>query len=126
MRFIKNLLLLILSLPLLYSTASAQDGSVLNKIMTNTAKLYQDNPVERVYLHFDKPYYALGDTIWFKAYLTLDVHQPSPLSKIVYVDIINSRDSLVQTLKLPVSGSTAIGNVGMIAPLYKQGNYHFR
>ena len=47
-------------------------------------------PIEKVYLHFDKPYYAVGDTIWFKAYLTIDRHQPSPLSKIIYVDVLGA------------------------------------
>ncbi|MGN6397263.1 MAG: carboxypeptidase-like regulatory domain-containing protein [Mucilaginibacter sp.] len=123
MRFIKNLLLLVLALPLFYSTASAQDGSVLNKIMTKTAKIYQDNPIERVYLHFDKPYYALGDTIWFKAYLTMDMHQPSGISKIIYVDLLTAKDSLVQSLKIPVKNSVSWADIPISQYTFKKGNY---
>src|ERR1700744_879969 len=105
MRFIKTITALLLFSIFFYLTAAAQDQSVLNKIMTKTAKLYNDMPIERVYLHFDKPYYALNDTLWFKAYLTVDQHQPSQISKIIYVDILTSKDSLVQSLKLQVKNS---------------------
>jgi hypothetical protein len=113
------LLLLIAWLP-----ATAQnDTSALNNIMANTAKLYNACPIEKVYLHFDKPYYALGDTIWFKAYLTVNLHQPSPLSRIIYVDVLGPRDSLVQSLKLQVKNSVAWNSIVLSQYVYKKGNY---
>src|SRR3954470_12961145 len=121
MRFFRNLLLLLLTSACL--TAAAQDSQVLNKVMTKTAKLYADMPVERVYLHFDKPYYALGDTIWFKAYLTLDQHQPSQISKIIYVDLLTAKDSLVESLKIPVKNSVAWADIPISQYTYKKGNY---
>ncbi|MCR8560584.1 carboxypeptidase-like regulatory domain-containing protein [Mucilaginibacter sp. BJC16-A38] len=123
MRFIKTILTLSIFSILFYSNASAQDGTVLNKIMTKTAKIYQDMPIERVYLHFDKPYYALGDTIWFKAYLTLDQHQPSQISKIIYVDLLTAKDSLVESLKIPVKNSVAWADIPISQYTYKKGNY---
>lgn len=109
-----------------YSAFSQTDTTSLNTIIAKTVKLANEHSFEKVYLHFDKPYYAVGDTIWFKAYITIDIHQPSPLSKVVYVDVINSKDSLVQTLKLQVTAAAAIGNIALSSPLYKQGNYRFR
>lgn len=123
----RKLLLSVLLLAITYLSAFSQNDTVsLNTLVAKTAKLANVHPYEKVYLHFDKPYYAIGDTIWFKAYVTIDVHQPSLLSKIVYVDVITSKDSIVQSLKLQVVGSVAFGNVMLSAPLYKQGNYHFR
>jgi hypothetical protein len=105
-------------------SASAQnDLPVLNQIMSKNDKVYNDFPIEKVYLHFDKPYYAIGDTIWFKAYLTIYNHQPSPLSKIIYVDILAPHDSLVQSLKLQVKNSTAWGDFALSQYVYKKGNY---
>jgi len=123
MRFIKTTSILSLFLTFFYLTAAAQDVPVLNKIMTKTAKLYNDMPIERVYLHFDKPYYALGDTIWFKAYLTMDEHQPSPISKIIYVDILTAKDSLVESLKIPVKNSVSWADIALSQFTYKKGNY---
>jgi hypothetical protein len=109
---------------LLYFPASAQnDLAVLNQIMAKCAKLYTSYPIERTYLQFDKPYYALGDTIWFKAYVTVDRHVPSPLSKIVYVDILGPRDSLMQSLKLQVKNSVASSSIPISQYAYKKGNY---
>jgi hypothetical protein len=124
MKFLKNLFISSLFVLSGYLPASAQnDIAVLNDIMANTAKVYSAYPLEKVYLHFDKPYYALGDTIWFKAYLTIDHHQPSPLSKIIYINILGPRDSLVQSIMLQVKNSVAWNNVVLSPVLYKKGNY---
>lgn len=110
-----------------FSKAFAQKDTVsLNAILTKTGKFAEGRPVEKVYLHFDKPYYAVGDTIWLKAYVTIGLHEPSPLSKIVYVDVFTGTDSLVQTLKLPVVNSMASGDITLQPLVYKQGNYHIR
>lgn len=102
------------------------DTVSLNTIITKTQKFTASYPVEKVHLHLDKPYYAVGDTLWFKAYITAGLHQPTPLSKIVYVDIISSRDTLIQTVKLPVSQGIAWGNIALSALNYKQGSYSIR
>ncbi len=102
------------------------DTIPLKTLIERKNKLAQDYPVEKVYLHFDKPYYAVGDTIWFKAYVTAGLHYPSPLSKIVYVEMMNSRDSLVASLKLPVENSVATGAIILNYPDYKEDTYHIR
>ena len=124
MRFFKLLSILLLLTAIFYDTASAQDNnSVLNQVMTKTAKAYTDLPIEKVYLHFDKPYYAVGDTIWFKAYVTIDLHQPSPVSKVVNVYMLTGRDSLVQSLKLQVKNGVASGSIALSQFSFKKGNY---
>jgi hypothetical protein len=124
MKFFKILLTSILFLIFFSSTASAQsDTTVLKHILVKTAKLYTNYPTEKVYLHFDKPYYAVGDTIWFKAYLTVDNHQLSPLSKIINVNILGPRDSLIQTLRLNVKNGLAWGSFVLSQFNYKKGNY---
>lgn len=108
-------------------TATAQQDSVaLNDIITKTKRLAEEQPIEKVYLHFDKPYYAVADTMWFKAYVTVEQNIPSPLSKIVYVEVWNAQDSLIQTIKLPLKNSVAYGNIPLNMQNYKQGNYYVR
>jgi len=105
----------------------AQSDTVsLNSIIDKKIKFANDMPVEKLYMHFDKPYYAIGDTIWFKAYLTMDQHVPSNLSKIINVDFITENDSVATTLKLPVNNSTAAGSIVLSPNGYKQGNYRIR
>src|ERR1700743_3031319 len=120
----KFLLVLPIALTILHLQGFAQRDRVsLNTIILKTAKLGNDHPTEKVYLHFDKPYYAVGDTIWFKAYLMIDQHLPSPLSKICAVDILNSRDSLMQFLKVQVKNSVAWSFIPISQYGYKKGNY---
>ena len=124
MKFIKLFFALLLTF--LINTASfAQTDSVpLSTILEKTGKFLEGRPTEKLYLHFDKPYYSVGDTIYFKAYLTMTGHVPSEISKVMYVDIINERDSVIKTVKLPVVNSTAIGSVVLSQYSFKQGNYH--
>lgn len=103
-----------------------QDSIALNNIISKTKKLADEQPLEKVYLHFDKPYYAVADTMWFKAYVTIEQNIPSPLSKIIYVEVFNAKDSLVQTVKLPITNSVGYGNIPLNMGLYKQGNYYVR
>jgi hypothetical protein len=110
-----------------FTSAYAQQDSVtLNNIINKTKRLADEQPLEKVYLHTDKPYYAVADTIWLKAYVTSQNNVPSPLSKIVYVEMYNAVDSLIQTLKLPVKNGMAYGNIPLPMNTYKQGNYYVR
>lgn len=106
--------------------SAQQDTTILSNILTKSKIITDQYPSEKVYLHFDKPYYSVADTMFFKAYLTFEQNVPSPLSKVVYVDLINSQDSLVKSLKLPVTNSVAYGSLELDMTNIKQGNYYVR
>ena len=98
----------------------------IERLVGTLEKWVETNPQEKVYLHTDKPYYALGDTIWFKAYVTVGSrHQLSALSGAIYVELINERDSIEKSLKLPVTAGMAMGNFDLSEEL-KEGNYRIR
>jgi hypothetical protein len=123
----KFLLVLIATVILIPLSALAQRDSIpLTTIIAKTAKLANDHPTEKVYLHFDKPYYAVGDTIWFKAYVTIDLHLLSPLSKILYVDLTDGQNQLVNELKLQLVNGTASCYIPLSPLFAKLGNYHIR
>ena len=83
-------------------------------------------PQEKVHLHLDKPYYAIGDDIWFKAYI-IDAKSaaPSALSEILYVELINEKDSVKKQLKLPIIGGITWGDFKLTDTL-AEGNYRIR
>lgn len=122
----KKLVLSIFSLIVFLPAFAQKDTVGLATIVTKTSKLITSYPLEKVYMHFDKPYYSAGDTIWFKAYVTIDQHSPTILSSIVYVDIYNGQDSIVRFMKLPVLNGVASGNLPLPVADFKQGNYHLR
>jgi hypothetical protein len=98
----------------------------IDKLIAALQKWTDTMPQEKVYLHMDKPYYAVGDTIWFKGYITIGSrHQLSKLSGALYVDLINEKDSIVKDLKLPITSGMVVGDF-ILGDDYKQGNYRIR
>ncbi len=57
----------------------------------NQAQTFANNyPREKAYLHFDNTSYYVGDTIWFKAYVTLAEKQVfSSISRPLYVELVD-------------------------------------
>lgn len=125
MKILRFLLITICAL-LQGSLVFSQDTLSLNSLIEKNQKLIDEYPTEKVYLHFDKPYYAVGDTIWFKAYIATGQDQPSDLSKIVYVDLISDQDTLVKGMRLPVVNTSAYGSITLEPLVYKSGNYRIR
>ncbi|HEY1009118.1 MAG TPA: TonB-dependent receptor, partial [Daejeonella sp.] len=122
----KRLLLLI---PVLITTiifGFIQEDEALKKILAQIEKYRSEYPQEKVHLHMDKPYYAIGDNIWFKAYVVnAERNELSVLSQILYVELINEKDSVKQSLKLPLLFGTASGDFALADSL-KEGNYRIR
>ncbi len=84
------------------------------------------NPQEKVYLQLDKPYYAVGDDIWFKAYIAIgSEHKLSSLSGVLNVELIDDRDSIKTHIKLPVISGVTWGDIALPDTL-KEGNYRIR
>ena len=127
MTFRKILFLAILLLIVLPRVYAQRDSISLITIINKSAQVAASNPIEKIHVHFDKPYYAVGDTIWFKAYLTIGAtHQLSGLSNIIYVDVLTAKDSLITSLRLLASGGLASGDVTLAPRLFYKGSYHFR
>ena len=123
----KFLFALSISLTIIRLSATAQRDSIaLTTIIEKTQKYNAGHPTEKVYLHFDKPYYAVGDTIWVKAYVTVDLHVPSPLSKILYIDFTDDHGLLITELKLQLINGAADTYLPLLPANYKRGNYHVR
>jgi hypothetical protein len=61
---LKKASLFILLLTGIFGSVYAQRDTVsLNTIIAKTTKLASDYPIEKAYLHLDKPYYAAGDQL---------------------------------------------------------------
>jgi TonB-dependent SusC/RagA subfamily outer membrane receptor len=85
-----------------------------------------DHPQEKVHLHLDKPYYAIGDNIWLKAYVTDAASgKLTDISSSVYVELINENDSVTKQLKLPLTSGLGFGDFKLTDTL-KEGNYRIR
>jgi hypothetical protein len=83
-------------------------------------------PQEKIYLHTDKPYYLSGERIWFRAHLAnAATHIPEPVSRYVYVELINPLDSLVTRVKIRRDQGAYHGHLSVPADL-PEGDYTMR
>ncbi len=66
-------------------------------------------PKEKIHVHFDRPYYNTGDTLFYKAYL-LAVNEPSLLSKNLYIEWYDTSGVLIKQTVSPLFQATAKGS----------------
>ena len=102
------------------------DDGFLQRVANQLQKWTDNYPQEKVYLHLDKPYYAAGDNLWFKAYVTIGPkHQLSALSNVLNVELIDSQDSVKKSLKLLVVNGVCTGDIALSDSLMA-GTYRLR
>lgn len=124
MKFLRPITFLLFGLA--YATLAAGFDTPVERAARLLHKWFLEHPQEKVYLHLDRPYYIPGDTLWFKSYLTAGHnHQFSGLSGILYTDLLNYRDSLIASVKLPVFLGVAHGAIALPKGL-PQGSYNLR
>lgn len=98
----------------------------LDSVVARLQTLSAGKAIEKAYLHFDKPYYNAGDTLYFKAYVTLgEQHELSKLSGMLHVEFINPADSLLQTVSLQLVNGLAAGDFSLPNTL-SGGTYRIR
>jgi hypothetical protein len=82
---------------------------------------------EKVYLHFDNNCYFQGDTIWYKAYVVLaDDNSPQPLSRILYVELLDEQGYIVERQQLAISKNGQANGQFAIADSAFAGFYEIR
>ncbi len=104
-----------------------QEGETLTeKILAKLEKYRLTTPQEKVYLHFDKPYYMAGETMWFKGYLFDGItHKIDSVSRVLYVDLIDeTQGKVIATRTLKCEGST-YGEV-LLPDSLAEGMYQIR
>ena len=86
---------------------------------------YQKVPQERIHLHTDKPYYAAGDTIWFRAHLVDAVTNiPVARSKYVYVELHDQQaDTLVGREMVKCDSDMVFANAMPLPRTLHSGSY---
>lgn len=81
---------------------------------------------ERAYLHTDKAYYYGGEAIWFKGYMKYFVPEMrDSLSRVLYVELINSKKKIIYTRILPIDSGRVSGDI-LLADTISSGDYYLR
>jgi hypothetical protein len=91
--------LIIFLLSIVPDARAQEPDSLLNK-------LDKEYPQEKIYIHYDRPYYNPGETIWFKAYV-FSANLPSLFSKTLYAELIDDKGNVIQRKTVPILGASA-------------------
>jgi len=84
------------------------------------------HPQEKVHLHLDKAAYRAGENVWFRAYVINPADSKlSHLSGVLNVDLISSKDSLLETRKIQLTNGMGSGDF-KLADTLNQGFYRIR
>lgn len=83
--------------------------SFQNNVIQKFSEYYSYGIPEKAYLQTDREYYAAGDTVWFKVYLTNGItNTPKSDSRFVYVDFrgpgnyVKKEDFLLERMKVRI------------------------
>jgi len=105
----------------------AQEDAIIDSVVNNIAKQLLVFPQEKIYLQTDKPYYITGEKIFFRAFL-IDAfsNRQDTLSRYVYVELINSMDSVVNRVKIRKDSVNLFYGAILLPEDLPQGVYKIR
>ncbi|WP_207532315.1 carboxypeptidase-like regulatory domain-containing protein [Desertivirga arenae] len=81
-------------------------------------------PQEKIFLHTDRSSYVRGDTLWFKSYLFSESLGYSPLSGLMYIELLTN-NSLVKRISVPVFLGVSWGQI-ILPDGLSEGTYVLR
>ena len=106
--------------------ATAQTEAATDTLAARVTRFGRGLPQEKVYLHIDNTCYFVGDTIWYKGYVTrTDRGTLTDLSRILYVELLTPDGYLVERQQLQMNDGTAHGAFTLTDSLYA-GYYELR
>ncbi len=114
-------------IPVNDTSGNARKYTLTDSVAARALQIGYGLPQERVYLHFDNSSYYLGETIWFKAFVTSHGDDaPTILSRVLYVELMSPEGYVVKTEKYRIGDDgTCCGDIYM-DPLYLSGYYEVR
>jgi hypothetical protein len=111
----------------LLSLVAAAQEDPMSKSIRDRFNLYAGTALqEKMYVHLDRPFYLVGETIWFKAY-NMDGarHRFLDLSKVAYMEVLDKDNNAVIQTKFSLAGGQGNGSVS-IPTAVVSGNYKVR
>ncbi|MEP6846838.1 MAG: hypothetical protein ABI861_12580 [Panacibacter sp.] len=98
----------------------------LKVITASFAQFHENNIQEKIFVHTDKNFYLTGEIIWFKLYnIDASFHKPLNLSKVAYVEILDTLNNPVLQAKIELDSGKGNGSF-YLPQAISSGNYKLR
>ncbi|RYE19305.1 MAG: hypothetical protein EOP51_20165, partial [Sphingobacteriales bacterium] len=118
--------LLLLLMPFTVSAQQKRHQLPVSSLVSSIDSFYGRMPVEKVYVHIDKPYYSNIDTIWLKAYVLNGGLQSSEQSGLLYTELVNDTGKVVLRQAMPVLLGLSWGQLPLGSFTIPEGAYTLR
>ncbi|KAA6440552.1 hypothetical protein FEM33_08170 [Dyadobacter flavalbus] len=95
--------------------AYAQEDAMVKSIQQRF-EIYAENRIqEKMYVHLDRPFYLIGETVWFKAFnLGGSLHRFLDMSKVAYFEVLDAENNALMQTKFALSEGR--GNGSLLIP----------
>lgn len=118
--------LVFIALFVISSAAHAQHAEFVSKLSASDT-MADKFPREKIFIHYDKPYYKPNDSIWLKGYaLDAAEHKPSDSTGIAYIEILNEESEVLKRTSVPVFFGLFSSCIALPQDDFKQGAYILR
>jgi hypothetical protein len=107
-------------------TVAANGQSSLDDLAGKFVKYVRADRKEKLIVLTDKSFYAAGETIWLKAWCLDSLsNRFIYLSKNLFVDLVNDKDSVISQLLFNIPGRKTAGKI-LLPPKLEEGYYWLR
>lgn len=118
--------LLFFALSFIANATYAQPADFVNKLSAPDS-IADKFPREKIFIHYDKPYYKPNDSIWLKGYaLHAAGHKPFDSTGIAYIEILNEETEVLKRISAPVFFGLFSSCIALPQDDFKQGAYILR
>jgi len=89
----------------------AKDNDLIRSIKNKLTSYHEQNPEDRMYVQFDKPFYEPGDNVWLTAYVREgETMKASQKSDIVHVEFLDPKGTVEKSINLIAKNGIAAGD----------------
>ncbi|MGB3464409.1 MAG: Plug domain-containing protein, partial [Cyclobacteriaceae bacterium] len=86
----------------------------------------KNRPQEKIYVHLDKPFYAISDNIWFKVYTVDAVDHLPRKAALVYLELIDQNNEIVARRNVQIVEGGGFGDINIPELSLPAGEYVLR
>ncbi|MDH8700727.1 hypothetical protein M2138_000058 [Dysgonomonadaceae bacterium PH5-43] len=124
----KKIFLLLMAITCLSSNIYSQtEKSLENKVAQNLVNQILMAPQEKIYIQTDRPYYVMGETIYFRTYLlNASTNRPAFMSRYVYVELVDANNEVVMRKQIRISSDDMYYGVLPLPETTAEGYYSIR
>src|SRR5690242_9902793 len=119
---------LCLSIPCIFiCLASFSQFESLKQNISRADTMNRDHPREKIFIHQDRTYYNINDTIWLKGYiLSTNDCTLADSNGIAYIEILQASGKLVKRMSTWSAAGIFFANIKLHETDYTPGNYVLR